>query len=72
MYNEILKMYEKNVVYEYKTKYERKETVIENVTDMETGEIKKVINENTLYEQELEYKQILLQKNNEYRINNVL
>ena len=46
---------------------EKKETKIENITDMETGEIKKVINENTLYQQQLEYKQILLNKNKDFR-----
>lgn len=67
VYNEIIKLYENNVVYEYKTKFEKTEEVIKNVTDMKTGEIKKVINVNTLYEQELEYKQILLNKNKSYR-----
>ena len=67
VYKKILEMYEDNIVCEYKTRYERKETKIENITDMETGEIKKVINENIQYEQELEYKQILLQKNKIYR-----
>ena len=67
IYKKILEMYEDNIVCEYKSIYERKETKIENITDMETGEIKKVINENIQYQQQLEYKQILLNKNEIYR-----
>ena len=66
-YKKILEMYENNIVYEYTSQFEKKETKIENITDMETGEIKKVINENTLYQQQLEYKQILLNKNKDFR-----
>lgn len=66
-YKKILEMYENNIVYEYTSEFEKKETKIENIIDMETGEIKKVINENILYQQQLEYKQILLNKNKSYR-----
>lgn len=66
-YKKILEMYENNIVYEYTSKFEKKETKIENIIDMETGEIKKVINENIQYQQELEYKQILLNKNKDFR-----
>ena len=68
VYNYLIKMFEDNVVFEYKSKFERKE-LVDNDTyiDMETGEIKKAIFENILYSQELEYKQILLNKNKDFR-----
>lgn len=71
VYNELIKMFEDNIVFEYTSKFEKKE-LIDNETyiDYETGEIKKAIYENILYSQELEYKQILLNKNKNFRNKN--
>lgn len=67
-YYDLIREYENNVVFEYTSKFERKELIDnETYTDMETGEIKKAIYENILYTQELEYKQILLKLNKNKR-----
>ena len=58
-----------NVVFEYESKFERKEFNTYEYTDIETGEIKKRAIENILYSQKLEYKQITLEQNREFRKN---
>lgn len=63
-YYEFAKALEDKVVFGYNTKFERKEKTINETICQETGEIKKIASENILYQQELKYRQILLNKKN--------
>lgn len=69
-YYNFISALEDNVTYEYKSEYKKTELKENTYIDNETGEIKKELVENILFEQELEYKQIILNKNKNYRKNN--
>lgn len=68
-YSNLLESLKDNITFEYKSEFKKTENREMTYTDMETGEIKKELVERTIIEQELQYKQITLSKNNKFRNN---
>lgn len=71
-YYKLVECVKDNVVFEYTSSFERKELQETFETDMDTGEIKKELSENIVFSQELQYKQIVLSKNEEFRKNSAI
>lgn len=71
-YYNLINSLESNVVFEYTSTYEKKDYFECVVEDIETGEIKKELSENIVFSQELQYKQIVLNKNKEFRKNSAV